>query len=114
MCEVEDVSVLEAEITLGERELPRVEAGQAVELKTPALPYTVLKSRVGQIAPAAVAPEGPGAVQGTVSVYCAIPGASDQLKPGMTGHARIVCGRRPIARVLGERVMRTVRTEFWW
>ena len=114
ICVIEDASSLEAEITLGERELPRVESGQVVELKTPALPYTLLKSRVDRIAPAAVAGEGPGAVQSTVSVYCAITGAPDQLKPGMSGHARIVCGRRPIAKVLGERVMRTVRTEFWW
>ena len=36
------------------------------------------------------------------------------LRPGMTGHARVQCGKSAVGRVLGEKVLRFVRTEFWW
>ena len=36
------------------------------------------------------------------------------LRPGMTGQARIQCGRHTIARTVVEKALRFVRTEFWW
>ena len=36
------------------------------------------------------------------------------LRPGMTGHARVYSGKRPIGAVLLDRALRFLRTEFWW
>jgi hypothetical protein len=32
----------------------------------------------------------------------------------MTGHARIDCGSGPVGKVVALRLLRYVRTEFWW
>jgi hypothetical protein len=32
----------------------------------------------------------------------------------MTGYARIYCGRASFARIIVDRVLRFLRTEFWW
>jgi hypothetical protein len=56
-------------------------------------------------------PPGPAAV----TVYCrVIGGVPPDIRPGMTGDARIACGRRPPGAVLGARFLRLIRTEFWW
>jgi hypothetical protein len=48
-------------------------------------------------------------------VHCrAVDGEVPRLYSGMTGYARIDCGRERIALVVWDRVMRTLRTEFWW
>jgi hypothetical protein len=36
------------------------------------------------------------------------------LRPGMTGHARIFTGRRPIGQIVANRALRFLRTEFWF
>jgi hypothetical protein len=51
---------------------------------------------------------------GTVTVYCRVDRVPIGLFPGMTGDARIGCGRRPAGAVLASRLLRFVRTEFWW
>ena len=50
----------------------------------------------------------------TLTVYCRVTDASAELRPGMTGHARIACGRRPVGAILTDGVYRRLRTEFWW
>jgi hypothetical protein len=35
------------------------------------------------------------------------------LKPGMTGHAKIYCGKRPVYKILLWRIVRWFRVEFW-
>ena len=35
------------------------------------------------------------------------------LKPGMTGQAKIFCGDRRIVRLIGRRLARTLKVEFW-
>jgi hypothetical protein len=55
-----------------------------------------------------------GDVQSTVTVYCRLKNSDAELRPGMLGHARIYCGRRQVGVILAERVLRFLRTEFWW
>jgi putative peptide zinc metalloprotease protein len=107
---VEDLSVLDAEISLPEQEVLRVRSGQQVELKLPAAPYEVHRGQVRQIAASAA----PGDVRSSVTVYCALAKLPEELRPGMSGYARICCGKQPMGLVLGDRVMRSVRTDFWW
>jgi multidrug efflux pump subunit AcrA (membrane-fusion protein) len=107
---VEEPAVLEAEITLAEQDVARVEAGQPVELKARALPFETFTARVDRIAPAAAR----GDVQSNVIVYCRPEGASAELRSGMTGHARVYTGRRSAGSFLLHRALRIIRTEFWW
>jgi putative peptide zinc metalloprotease protein len=119
ICQVEEPGALEAEIALPEQEVARVEPGQAVELKARALPFDTFTAQVDRIAPAAAR----GEVQGTVTIYCRLdpaltspPGAGQScgLRPGMSGHARVYTGQRSVGGFLLDRMLRFVRTEFWW
>jgi multidrug resistance efflux pump len=107
---VEDPGGLEAEVALAEQEVARVRPGQAVELKARALPFETFPASVDRVAPAAEH----GQAQSTVTVTCRLGEHPADLRPGMTGYARIYTGRRSLGEVLVERVLRYVRTEFWW
>lgn len=108
--EVEDPAGLEAEIVLAEQDVARVRAGQTVQLKARALPFEGFAARVERIAPAVRT----GEIKSGLTVSCRLEAASEQLRPGMTGYARIETGRRPIGAILVDRAMRLLRPEFWW
>jgi multidrug efflux pump subunit AcrA (membrane-fusion protein) len=110
ICQVEEPAVLEAEITITEQEVARVRPGQVVELKSRALPLERLAAQVDRIAPTA----GHSDAQSTVLVYCRLEEPAAELRPGMTGHARIYNGRRPIGAILLKWALSYLRTEFWW
>jgi putative peptide zinc metalloprotease protein len=130
ICEVETLSDLEAEIAVGEQDILRVRPGQAISLRARSLPFQTFAARVERIAPstiraqvaggAAPRPEaaGPSAADpnspGLVVVYCRLDGSPWGLRTGMTGYARIVCGRRPCGEILAFRALSIIRTEFWW
>jgi hypothetical protein len=109
ICLVEEPSALEAEIMLADQELGRVCVGQEVRLAARAHPFDSFRAKVVRIAPRAVR----GEVHSTVTVYGRVEGASEGLRPGMVGHARISCGRRPVGAIWLERLLRFLRTEFW-
>jgi hypothetical protein len=88
----------------------RVRAGQKVALKARALPFDTFPVTVDRIAPAA----GHGEVQGTVTLYCRVENVGAALRPGMTGHARVFMGQQSVGRLLLDRGLRILRTEFWW
>jgi multidrug efflux pump subunit AcrA (membrane-fusion protein) len=110
LCVLEEADVLEAEITLSEQDAGRVRAGQAVALKARALPFETHATEVNRVAPVT----GHGETQGTVTVYCALAGGGQELRPGTTGYARVYTGRRSLGRIGLDWVLRLVRTEFWW
>jgi putative peptide zinc metalloprotease protein len=110
ICVVEEPAALEAAIVLTEQDVARVRPGQKVELKARALPFETYTTQVDRIAPAA----DRGEVQSKVSVYCRMEQVPADLRPGMTGYARIYMGRRSIGEVLLNQGLRFFRTEFWW
>src|SRR5262249_2145731 len=120
ICEIEDPDKLQVEIALDEPDLGRVEPGQLVELKARALPFETFQAVVSLVAPRGTQAEpgatGPkparGQLPSTVTVYCKLKDSDTGLRPGLTGHARIFCGRRPPGEVLAERALRFLRTEF--
>jgi hypothetical protein len=81
-----------------------------VALKARAHPLTTFPARLERLAPTA----GRGEVQSTVTVYCRLEDPVGSLRPGMTGHARVYTGRRPVGAILFDRALRFLRTEFWW
>jgi putative peptide zinc metalloprotease protein len=106
---VEEPGGLEAEVALPEQDAARVQAGHTVKLKARATPLETVEVPVDRIAPAA----GKAEVQSTVTVYCRLGDQAASLRPGMTGHARIVIGRRPPGRIFLDRALRYLCTEFW-
>jgi multidrug resistance efflux pump len=110
ICTIEESQVLQAEIALPEQEMPRVREGQKVELKFPATPFKKVIGGVERIAPSATAAD----INSTITIYCSLTDMPGELRPGLSGYARICCGKRPVAMVVGERVMRSLRTEYWW
>ena len=110
ICDIEEASNLEVEITLDECKVSKVEPGQTVELKARALPYETFEAEVERIAPSATS----GDEQSTVTVYSRLTNVSPDLRPEMTGYARIYCGRRPLGEIAADYVLSFVRTEFWW
>jgi len=49
-----------------------------------------------------------------VTLYCRLGNEGPDLRPGMTGQARVFTGRRSVGEVLLDRGLRLLRTEFWW
>lgn len=110
ICEIEDPDSMEIEVPMDEQDVARVAPSQPVDIKPRALPLQTFKARVDRIAPLAVA----GKVQSTVVVCCHLDSPAADLRSGMTGYARISCGRGSVASYLGGRALRYFRTEIWW
>ena len=117
--EVVNPKRLEAELSIPEQDMIHLQAGQQVELKIFALPYQTINTRVTRIAPVVgTSAQDPQNVEGTaldgVKVYSRLEQAIPELVPGMTGYARITLREQYAAAVLAKRLMRFIRTEFWW
>lgn len=131
--EVETPARVEAEVAVAEQDVSRVRPGQVVVLKVRALPFHTFETRVNRIAQVSVRAQGqadPGATgrpgprpdpqsaavdrSGVFIVYCTIDDPGHALKTGMTGYARVLLGRTPIGEFLSQRILRMIRTEFWW
>ncbi|MCH7495221.1 MAG: efflux RND transporter periplasmic adaptor subunit [Candidatus Marinimicrobia bacterium] len=95
---------------MAEQDIGRVQDGQMVQLKARALPFKTFETKVSRIAPAAE----PDELQSTVNVVCRLDADEQSLKPGMTGYARIYTGRCSLGEFTVNRILRYVRTEFWW
>jgi len=113
ICEIQNLDELEAEIPLEEQEVAAVQPGQLVVLKVRALPFDTFEGKVDRIAPAAVKNEK-NENQATLTIGCRIENATAEVRPGMTGYARIYTTPRSIGAVVIHRVLRYLRTEFWW
>src|SRR5262249_8479714 len=110
ICVVEEPAALEVEVALAEEDVARVQAGQAVALKARVLPLEELAARGGRGGPAPVR----GAVQGNGAGPCRLEQLAGDLKPEMTGYARVYTDRRRLGRIALDRAVRFLRTEFWW
>jgi hypothetical protein len=112
---VEEPRALEAEVKLAEQDVASVRPGQAVEFRARALPLRAFRGTVlAKAAVATAADPKEGQVQGTVTVYCRIEDPPAALQSGMSGSARVHCGRESLAASAAKRVMKFLRTEFWW
>ena len=75
-------------------------------------PSTRFTLRVTHIAPCAAKNEKDA--QSTVTLCCRLEDARADVRPGLTGYARISCGGSMVGIVLTKRVMRHLGTEFFW
>ena len=108
VCEVAATSEMEVEIRIPEKEVSDVPAGAEIEIKLLAWPEATFHGRVVGIAPTA-------AGEGTRSVLVRSRLPNDgRLRPGLSGEARILCGRRTYLGLFARKAVRIVRVEFWW
>lgn len=113
ICLIEEPSSFVTQITLPEEQVAAVKPGQRVQMKFRALPYETYTGKVERIAPAAAKPDE-FSVQSHVTIYCRLDSPPPNLRSGMTGYARIHCGKRAAGALLSDGVLRFLRTEFWW
>lgn len=111
--EVEDPRSLTTRIFLNEKELADVRVGLPVLLRVAAYPNRIYRGKVSQIAPRA-SPGGSAQFPANiVEVRLTIENPGGELRPGMSGWAKIRCGRRPLGAVVLRRVNRYLRSEVW-
>ncbi len=120
LIEVVDARRLRAEVEVPESEAAEVRTGQRVKIKARGYPGRSFWGEVVSVASAAEADPAaeraaflPGA-QSRIRVHTELDNAEGLLKPEMTGNAKIYCGSRPLVELLTRRLVRYVRTEFWF
>jgi multidrug efflux pump subunit AcrA (membrane-fusion protein) len=110
ICEVADCAVMIAEIAVPEKEVSDVALGQKVKVKAKGFPARSFYGTVASIGQKA----DPGDKQNYVTVRSHIQNPGTILRPGMTGKAKIYCKQSSPLRILIRRIVRSIRTEFWW
>lgn len=113
ICLIEEPAALQTEILLDEQQIERVEGEQRVRVKFRAIPLATYWGRVDQVAPAAVKEDERDPLA-RVRVVCRLDAVGPELRPGMTGYARISTGQRTIGEIVADRAVRLLRAEFWW
>jgi multidrug resistance efflux pump len=112
IAEVHEMRKLTVEINVPEKEIAEVRVGQRVILKARAYPLAKFEARVAAIAPAVTEPDD---VRGErmVRVRTELANSELLLKPEMSGRAKIYCGERRLIDIVGRRVVRFFKVDFW-
>jgi multidrug resistance efflux pump len=110
ICEIADCAVMIAEIAVPEKEMADVALGQKVKIKAKGFPSMSFYGTVASIGQKA----DRGEKQSFVTVRSHIQNSKTTLRPGMTGKAKIYCKTSSPLRILIRRIVRSIRTEFWW
>lgn len=103
------IDTMRIRIPVPEKEISPVKIGQVVKFKSRGYSGITFNGIVTKIANQTET----GAVQPILVVTANAPNPDGLLKPGMTGHAKIYCGKRPAIDVFLWRVVRWFRVEFW-
>lgn len=104
------IDTVRTRIYVPEKEISVVKPGNPVKMKVRAYPAITYEGTVIRIDPLVV---DEGNRQGVILVTANIANHNGMLKPGMTGKAKINCGKWPIYRLILWRLVRYLRVEFW-
>ncbi len=96
-------------IPVPEKEISPVKMGHEVKLKVRGYPGLTFNGVVTRISGQAES----GELQPVFVVTAEAANTNGLMKPGMTGHAKIYCGKWPAYKVLLWRIVRWFRVEFW-
>ena len=96
-------------IKVSEKDLDVLEEGLPVKLKVKSYPFLSFWGKVARISQTADV-EGPKKV---FLVTCKIENKDYLLKPGMSGYAKVYCGKMRLASLLTRRMVRYLRVEVW-
>ncbi len=105
-----EISRVTVEMLVPEKELADVRPGNEIRMKPRSFPSLEIQGRVDFIAPVAQSVNE----QQMVVVRSEVPNDGLMLKPDMTGVAHIYCGERRIIDLMTRRIVRWIRTEFWY
>jgi multidrug efflux pump subunit AcrA (membrane-fusion protein) len=109
LCVLDLTRSLQVRVFVDERDVGEIHRRAPVQFKTAAFPERVFIGQVREIARRSQPANGRNSYE--VRLRVANPGGD--LMPGMTGWAKIECGRRSWGILLGRRVLRYLRTEAW-
>lgn len=109
LCQIVDARSVNVDIPVPEKEIADVAAGYPIILKVNAFPKQSFMARVKSISPVTVE----GVLERQVVIRGELANADGRLKAGMTGVAKILCGKRMIGELVTRRAIRWLRTEFW-
>ncbi len=110
ICEIVSCGKMLLEMPVSEKDIVDVREGMPVKLKARSLPAAAFPGRVVSVPPVAV-----DRMNRTVLIVTAeVDNPQYVLKPGMTGAARIYCGKRSLIDLLTRKIIRFIRVEFWW
>ena len=112
IAEVHEMKTVTVEIAVPEKEIAEVCVGRTVALKVRAYPGRTFEGRVTAIAPIASKPTE-WQPERTVLVTTKLDNTAGLLKPAMTGHAKIHCGKQRLIDLVTRRFVRYLRVEFW-
>ena len=96
-------------IPVPEKEISDVAPGMTVKFKTRSYPGITFAGKITKIAEQTEK----GELQPIFVVTAEAPNPEALLKSGMTGHAKIYCGKKPAYKIILQRVVRWFRVEFW-
>ena len=103
------IDTMRVRIPVPEKEISPVVPGRSVKFRTRSYPGITFHGEVTIVAEQTEA----GQLQPIFVVTAVAPNPDRLLKPGMTGHAKIYCGKRPAYKILLWRLVRWFRVEFW-
>lgn len=112
IAEVDGLNAIEAEIAVPEREIADVRPGQQVEVKARAYPEKTFTGLVASISTKAAREDD--TLEGkSILVTTQLDNSALLLKSGMTGSAKIVCGKRRMLDLLKRRIAKSLRIDLW-
>lgn len=110
ICMVVDYRTLLLEIPVSEKDVSHVRVGQRVKFRARAMPSTAFHGKVTAVAPVATSNSARKVFISTSEVD-----NSDMLlHPGMTGNAKIYCGKKRFIYLWTRKIIQFIRVEFWW
>ncbi len=96
-------------IKLSEKDLDVLKKGLPVKLKVRSYPFLTFWGKVTKISQIADMEE----LKKTFTVTCKIENKDYLLKPGMSGYAKVFCGKMRLVSLLTRRIVRYLRVEVW-
>jgi multidrug efflux pump subunit AcrA (membrane-fusion protein) len=110
ICEIVSCGRMLVETPVSEKDVIDVREGMPVKLKARSLPAASFAGKVVSVPPVAI-----DRMNRTVLIVTSqVENPRHLLKPGMTGTARIYCGKHRLIDLLTRKIIRFVRVEFWW
>jgi putative peptide zinc metalloprotease protein len=106
---ISNIDTIRALIQVSEKDLDVLKEGLSVKLKVQSYPFLSFWGKVTKISQMADA----GGLKKIFPVTCKIENRDYLLKPGMTGYAKVYCGKRSLFSLLTRRIVRYLRVEVW-
>jgi HlyD family secretion protein len=106
---IANIDTMRALIQISEKDLDVLREGLLVKLKVQSYPFLSFWGKVTKISQMADV----GGSKKIFPVTCKIENKDYLLKPGMTGYAKVYCGKRSLFSLLTRRIARYLRVEVW-